>query len=893
MNALVSSAEPQPSSRQGAPLLRTLALCDLVDSTSLVERLGDQRAAALLRRHDRMARDLMLLHQGQEIDKTDGFLILFERPIHAIAFALAYQRELLRLSAEERETLRARIGVHVGDVLVWQNDPGDVVHGAKPLEVEGLVKPVTARLASLALPGQILVSGVAASLAQRAHGELGANADRTRWINHGRYRFKGVPEPLVVYEVGEAGIAPLRLPPYSGKAWREVPWWRRPGTMFIEAGIAAAAIVLGVWLLLRPPAAIAFAERDWIVLGDLQNLTGQASLDDTLRTALRLSVEQSRYVNIVPELQVREAVKRMRRDPAQTRIDRAIGAEIAVREGARAFVLPSVAEVGGKLRVTAEIIDPRSQATVYTDTAEGQGLDSLLVSVDRINRQLRGRLGESLALVGAASPPLAKVTTDNLDALRAYSLARKAATENKGDTALDLYDQAIRIDPEFALAYLSRAALRLGSDDRAAGRADIAQAQRLRERLPVREQLYMDALAASFGKPADMQKKWALLGEMYPDHYAAFANLAFFMYVYDGRAEAAIGIAEKAVAPHYPRSGNTHYLLGALYLASEKPQQALTHLQRAKEMNGQGIGWYFVDAAASQRRFADADAALAESEARPSGIPSNDVLLHRVRIALAVDQGRWREALRRADEAEAAAKAVGSLPARNYRGAKLALQAVATPGTELSRQLDAYGRSELAALRDPAADDREQALFGAFFAAYLAARNGDAALARTLLSAVAGDEDVKNYRYVADMAALAQAQLALRDSDAAKAVALLTARADGSELYLLHAGLRDAQIAAENWDAAATQAQWLSQHRGRAYAEQGAEQIAKALNVAESTLAVLSEAEIAQRQGKADVVALKLTAFLRLWPETELPAPLQRRVEALLKNDVAYLTRKS
>ncbi|HWU53548.1 MAG TPA: putative peptide modification system cyclase, partial [Tahibacter sp.] len=242
MNALVSSAEPQPSSRQGAPLLRTLALCDLVDSTSLVERLGDQRGAALLRRHDRMARDLMLLHQGQEIDKTDGFLILFERPIHAIAFALAYQRELLRLSAEERETLRARIGIHVGDVLVWQNDPGDVVHGAKPLEVEGLVKPVTARLASLALPGQILVSGVAASLAQRAHGELGANADRTRWINHGRYRFKGVPEPLVVYEVGEAGIAPLRLPPYSGKAWREVPWWRRPGTMFIEAGIAAAAI---------------------------------------------------------------------------------------------------------------------------------------------------------------------------------------------------------------------------------------------------------------------------------------------------------------------------------------------------------------------------------------------------------------------------------------------------------------------------------------------------------------------------------------------------------------------------------------------------------------------------------------------------------------------------
>jgi len=882
MNALVSPAEPLPTTRQGAPLLRTLALCDLVDSTGLVERLGDQRAAALLRRHDRLTRDLMLLHQGQEIDKTDGFLILFERPIHAIAFALAYQRELIRLSEDEKVAVRARVGVHVGDVLVWQNEPADVVHGAKPLEVEGLVKPVTARLASLALPGQILVSGVAASLAQRAHGELGANADRTRWINHGRYRFKGVPEPLVVYEVGEAGIAPLRIPPYSGKAWREVPWWRRPGTMFIEAGVAAAAILLGLWLLLRPPAAIAFAERDWVVLGDLQNLTGQPAFDDTLRTALRLSVEQSRYVNIISDLQVRDAVRRMRRDPGQTRIDREIGAEIALREGARAFVLPSVSEVGGKLRVSAEIIDPKSQATVYTDSAEGEGADSLLVSVDRINQQLRGRLGESLASINAAGQPLAKVTTDNIDALRAYSLARKAATENRGDSALDLYEQAIRFDPNFALAYLGRAALRVGSDDRTRARVDIERAQQLRERLPVREQLYMDALAATFDKPASMQKKWALLGEMYPDHYGAFANLAYFIYVYDGRFDDAIRAAEKAIAPHYPRSGNTHYLLGALYTASDRPRLAQPHLQRAKEMNSQGVGGFLVDAAASERRFTDANVELAASKL--SGIPSNDVLLHRVRIALAVDQGRWRDALARADEAEVAASAITPLTTRLYRGTKLSLQSLATPGTEFAREVAAYARSETAALHDAKNDDREQALFGVFFAAYLSARNGEVSAAQAVLASVADEADVRDYRYVADIAALAKAQLALSGGDAAAALALLKARVDGSELYLLHVGLRDAQAAAGALDAAAQEAQWLTQHRGRAYAEYNAVQMLKALNVAESNLAILSEAEIAQRQGKSDVSVQKLTAFLRLWPEAELPAPLQRRVEALVKD---------
>ncbi|MBL8297478.1 MAG: putative peptide modification system cyclase [Rhodanobacteraceae bacterium] len=882
MNALVSPTESQPSPRQSTPLLRTLALCDLVDSTSLVERLGDQPAAQLLRRHDRMARDLMLAHEGQEIDKTDGFLVLFERPIQAIAFALAYQRELQHLGADEKVELKARIGIHVGDVLVWQNEPGDVIHGAKPLEVEGLVKPVTARLASLALPGQVLVSGVAASLAQRAHAELGAKADRTRWINHGRYRFKGVPEPQVVYEVGEVGFAPLRQPPYSGKAWREVPWWRRPGTMFIEAGIAAAAIVLGIWLILRPPAAIAFAERDWVVLGDLQNLTGQANLDDTLRTALRLSVEQSRYVNVVSDLQVRDSVRRMRRDPANTRIDRAIGAEVALREGARALVLPSIAEVGGKLRVTAEVIDPGSQTTVYTDSAEGSGIESVLTSLDRINAQLRARLGESLAQVKTTSQPLAKVTTDNLEALRAYSLARKAATEGNGDTALDLYEQAIRLDPEFGLAYLSRAGLRLGADDKRRAKEDIERAKALRERLPAREQLYMDALAASFAKPSDIQKKWALLGEMYPDHYAAFANLAHFIYVYDGRYAEAIRVAEKAIAPNYPRSGNTHYLLGQLYTASEMPQKAKLHLQRAKELNSQRQGTFIVDAAASMRRFAEADAEMAA--AKPLGVPSNDVLQHRLRVALAVDKGLWRDALARADEAETAAAAVGPLPTRLFQGTKLSLQAIATPGTEFARQINAYARNEISALSDSQNYDRDQSLFGVFFAAYLAARNGDEELAKSVAAPVVDHADIKHYRYVADMAALAQAQLSITKGDAKAALILLSARIDGAELYLLHSGLRDAHTLAGNLDDAAREAQWLAQHRGRAYAEYNATQILKALNVAESNLAVLSEAEIALLQKKTTISASKLADFLRLWPEAELPAPLKRRVDAVRKD---------
>ena len=90
MNAQLSASDNHP--QHAHALLRTLVITDLCESTALVERLGDQAASALLRGHDRLLRGLIRSHRGQEIDKTDGFLSLFERPIQAVAFALDYQR---------------------------------------------------------------------------------------------------------------------------------------------------------------------------------------------------------------------------------------------------------------------------------------------------------------------------------------------------------------------------------------------------------------------------------------------------------------------------------------------------------------------------------------------------------------------------------------------------------------------------------------------------------------------------------------------------------------------------------------------------------------------------------------------------------------------------------
>ena len=91
-----SVREPDAAIGVGAdtPQVRTLLLTDLCDSTQLVERLGDAAAAELFREHDRLVLGLQQQWRGRLIDRSDGLLLLFERAIDGLGFALDYARGL-------------------------------------------------------------------------------------------------------------------------------------------------------------------------------------------------------------------------------------------------------------------------------------------------------------------------------------------------------------------------------------------------------------------------------------------------------------------------------------------------------------------------------------------------------------------------------------------------------------------------------------------------------------------------------------------------------------------------------------------------------------------------------------------------------------------------------
>jgi predicted ATPase len=199
----------------------TVLITDLVDSTKLTAELGDQRMVQVWMAHDRVARDLLPIYQGREIDKSDGFLILFDRPLDGVRYALAYHRGLRRLSAELGLRLLARAGLYEGELSLIRTPERDIAHGAKQWEAEGLAKPVAARIMSVALGGQTLLAGPTRALITEPS-PLDGEGDPIRFISHGHYRMKGVHDPMELYEAAVAG-APMQPPPDSAKVYRVAP----------------------------------------------------------------------------------------------------------------------------------------------------------------------------------------------------------------------------------------------------------------------------------------------------------------------------------------------------------------------------------------------------------------------------------------------------------------------------------------------------------------------------------------------------------------------------------------------------------------------------------------------------------------------------------------------
>ena len=874
MDAMESRHPSRPDAPAVRPMLRAVLLCDIAGSTAMVEKLGDARVAGFMQRHDQLLLQALKLCHGQLVDKADGVLALFERPIQALDFALRYQRGLYELGKSEGVELRARTGIHVGDVMTWANHPRDVQAGAKPIEVEGLAKPVAARLMSLAMPGQILMSGMAQNLSHRAVGELGERAGRLRWLVHGRYRFKGVPAPMLVHEVGEPGIAPLRAPESGAKAWRELPLWRRPPVIAAEALLLLTLGVGLLWTTFRSEPAIAFAERDWVVVADVQNQTDETLFDDALDTALRVGLEQSQHVNVFSDLRVDGALARMQR-PGQP-LDRRLAAELALREGARAVILPTVAQVGGVIRVSLEVIDPQSGVTVYSESADGRGMESVLPSLDASLVQVRSRLGEAMGAVAGQEITLEQATTGNIEALRALSLGMQARSEGRAADAKVLFEEAVKLDPGFAMAWLRLAFLAYVQGDAETTQAHLDQALAHRDRLTRRELIFLEGAEATLANAPRAVERFRLLASLYPDDFRAKYNEAYFAHFDLLRpTEARRALQGTDVSQNAARV-NALYLDASVALALGETERAVSEFERAMNLGHGGNVREYVDALTALRRHDEARR-IATLQA-PVGIVWQDIESRYHEASLPLDQGDWPKARAavarlRADglAAEAPAVVIDTLDLMAFS------LRVYAPDESFGKDLRDWALRQSQTLEDSGLMLRRQVIFRLLAGAWMAANTGDVELARKLLDTVSDEPQASVYPANAAMARVVQAELALAEGRPSAAIAVLSEDIEKDRaIYFSRAVLLRALVAAGDHKEAVRMATWLAENRGIAFGEPTYVWGWQLANVAESTLALQTLAKVSKDLDpvRADKAA---KAFSAAWPRGEAFPEVVRR----------------
>ena len=291
----------------------------------------------------------------------------------------------------------------------------------------------------------------------------------------------------------------------------------------------------------------ALTDKDTVVLADFDNKTGDPVFDDTLKTALSVSLNQSPFLNVLPDSKVAETLKLMIR-PVNTRLTPEIARELCLRAGVKAYISGSIASLGSEYVLGLKAVSCQSGDTLAQNQLTAPSKERVLNAVGDATAQLRGQLGESLAQLQKQSVPLEQETTSSLEALQAFSVALKISNEKGSDASLPYFQHAIQLDPNFAMAYrrLGGAYSSLGQLQRASEYMSKAFALRDhasdRDRLLITSDYYRNVTR-------DLPKA-AAAGEetiaRYPRDVRAYANLSN-AYNELGEFEKAAKVSQQAI----------------------------------------------------------------------------------------------------------------------------------------------------------------------------------------------------------------------------------------------------------------------------------------------------------------------------------------------------------
>ncbi len=340
-----------------------------------------------------------------------------------------------------------------------------------------------------------------------------------------------------------AGIA-LEAP-VSGSTSSVSVQVRRSGMLLMTAFALIAVVTAGVFFYGRRSRGL--TQKDSILLTDFVNTTGDTVFDGTLKQALAVQLEQSPYLNVLPESRIRDALRFMGR-PADERVTSDVAREICIREGVKAMLTGSIASLGSHYVIDLNAINAQTGDSLARAQVEAENKEQVLKSLDQAASSLRGKLGESVASLEKFAVPLERATTSSLDALKEFSVGQAAHQKQDDVGAIPHLKRAVELDPNFAMAYATLGVAYGNLTQQGLAGDNLKKAFDLKERASEREKFYISAHYYDIGtgevdKAIEVYEEWK---KTYPRDTVPWDNLSL-RYEAIGQHEKALANASEAL----------------------------------------------------------------------------------------------------------------------------------------------------------------------------------------------------------------------------------------------------------------------------------------------------------------------------------------------------------
>jgi serine/threonine protein kinase/tetratricopeptide (TPR) repeat protein len=339
------------------------------------------------------------------------------------------------------------------------------------------------------------------------------------------------------YSVGSGSVAvPGRPPALPAKLWK----------IAVPVLLVALLAVGGFYFRARHQTK-RLTEKDTIVLADFANSTGDAVFDETLKTALNVSLRQSPFLNVFSDSDVGKTLQQMTL-PSGTKLTPQVARELCLRASSKAYIAGSIGSLGTEYVLALKAVNCQNGDTLAEEQVTAESKEKVLDALGKAASRLRGELGESLATVQKFDVPLEEATTPSLEALKAYSLGEKAANEQGRNAGLQYHLRAIELDPNFAMGYRI-----VGGDYNALGQLGRAvqyytRAFQLREHASEREKLSITAayyrnVTGELDKAARTYQEQM---ESFPRESGPYNNLGL-IYAEQGQYEKGVELTRQAL----------------------------------------------------------------------------------------------------------------------------------------------------------------------------------------------------------------------------------------------------------------------------------------------------------------------------------------------------------